>query len=135
MRKSRFVRLLVVAWTTAWFGVIVPLHQRGQYTLPGQLPTQPKACASIQASPMGCPSCCAGTFSTEADGPTGPATPTPAEKSHCAICHIVALTSTPPNLEIVHRPLPTLVHLFDESIESALVVPWYSPCHSRAPPF
>lgn len=93
--RARLLRLLFLLWLSAWFGVFVPWHERGQVTLPGGPASVASSCCpadrdtpSAAAAPP--PSCHATT------APAGDAESSQDRAARCAVCHIVATLATPP---------------------------------------
>src|SRR5687768_9574812 len=85
--NRRGYRWLLLAFACAWFGVLVPVHQRGIVQLPG---------------PARCHPCCPDQVETAAAGGKCPA-PDPAkgkDPSNCAICYFIATLDVPPPLTI-----------------------------------
>lgn len=88
MRRKAFTWLLI-AFTCAWFGALVPAHDRGRIQLPG-----PGAAASH--------ACCVG-------GEHKPGDPAPAKNSgNCAVCYFIATLDLPPTFELGIEPLGLL---------------------------
>ena len=78
-------RVLVLLFTAAWFGVVVPGHQRGAISFPG-----------TAVSTANLPPCHQKRLP---QSPTSPATP-----RQCIICTLAAMTSPPPVVEEVSAP-------------------------------
>ena len=81
--NHRGLRILVLLWACAWFGVIVPGHERGQIKLPGAGATQ------------GCDSCCDAPAShpKSSKEKADPA-------ANCAICFLTAQLQTPTTIDL-----------------------------------
>ena len=122
--SSRLLRWMVLGFTCLWFGVLLPVHQRGQIQLPGAAPR------------VAGPSCCnhsdASRHRSTHDGKQQPAKPSNPE--NCAVCHFIAGLDVPPPVTwYVERQ--GLV----ESVpaEQHVAVPHRAeilPFHGRAPP-
>lgn len=117
--SRRAVNWSVIVFALAWFGVLVPVHNRGQIAPFGARP-----CADDHA-------CCASDR---------PANPSPAEGRDrnparaCAVCFFIAGLDTPPPPTLVnHRFTPAARF---EAAPPAVpdATPPALPLHSRAPP-
>lgn len=111
MFLARF-RIPALLWVCLWYGVIVPLHQRGQITLPG---------ATISTS------CCANKEEGTAQGEQAVCRPATAAKGAktskhsepseeqiraCLVCYIVAVTQPAPDFHFT----PPAVHELAELV-------------------
>jgi len=115
--QSRALRNSVLIFTALWFGVLLPVHTRGQIALPGD----ESACEQAH-------SCCA------ANNPTR-STPDVPKKSHsCAVCYLIATLDLPAPLTI-SAPPPALVGLVrrDEPRQIVSHTPLLT-CSERGPP-
>ena len=83
---SRFLRWMVLGFTCLWFGVLVPVHQRGQIQLPGRAPT-------AGTPPAHCSKMAAGSACHKQPAPQEDA---PASTGNCAVCHYILGIHTPP---------------------------------------
>ena len=90
--RSRGLRWVVLAFTCAWFGVLLPVHQRGRITLPG-------ACADASALTAPSHGCCPAPGHTPGDAP--PAAP---DSRACAVCYYIATLDLPPALGLEIAP-------------------------------
>lgn len=106
--RSRFARVVVLAFQALWLNVILPGHQRGIVALPG---SACESCRLAESAP-----CQHGSTNAPSDSnKSGPGDPA----SHCAICHFAAMLSLPPVVDLsppVHRflelrPIPIAEHL------------------------
>ena len=85
MHSSAF-RILLLALLAAWFGVLLPVHVRGQIKLPGARPEAKHCCARDVPS-------------RQDPGET------PARSDDCAVCHYLAGLDMPAVFVIDVRPL------------------------------
>ena len=120
--SPRPARWFVLCFAALWFGVLVPVHNRGQIAVPG--------------SGRPCHSTAAASCHHRGPGQTpGPAPdPTPKRGSACAVCFFIAGLDTPP-------PVTTVEHLFGLAADGPVAEPAFPttarivlPFHSRAPP-
>ncbi|NBC11252.1 MAG: hypothetical protein GVY24_05875 [Planctomycetes bacterium] len=91
--RRKALRILALAWVLAWFGIVLPGHQRGAVRLPGQSSDTTEA-ETTAAAPGGkpCPLCV-----REPGGGEGDDSPAvPIRGGCCAICQFMATLSTPP---------------------------------------
>jgi hypothetical protein len=89
---SRLLRCILLGFTCLWFGMLVPMHQRGQIQLPGSEREQASAaggCCQKAAKP----SCHAGK------SPKG-GKPAP-NPGNCAVCHFIIGLHAPPPVTFV----------------------------------
>jgi hypothetical protein len=96
--RSRGLRWVVLAFTCLWFGVLLPVHQRGRITLPG---AECAAASALTAAAAASHSCC------PTPGHKSPDAPAPDSRA-CAVCYYIATLDLPPamGLEIAPpRPL------------------------------
>src|SRR5688500_18425504 len=123
--SSRLTRLLVLGFACMWFGMLVPIHQRGQIQLPG---------GKSEAAPA--------SHCKSADGHCAKKTPPPEQKKdtddnrgdNCAVCHFVAGLHTPPPVTVVEVRLG-LVR--DVPVDHAVLIPLRHaalPFHGLDPP-
>jgi len=82
--------MLALIWVLAWFGVILPGHQRGAVRLPGSsgTSTDPTQAAS-NTDTRPCPLCVA-------EPGDGESRRTPVRGGCCALCQFMATLTTPP---------------------------------------
>ena len=111
----RFTRILVLGFACLWFGMLVPIHQRGQIRLPG-----PSAAAADSPVASSAARCARG-------GPDAPCrlqpqsnwpAPDPARGGNdsesggggggCAVCHFIAGLHAPPPVTVGPAPLGLL---------------------------
>jgi hypothetical protein len=77
---------MVLGFTCLWFGVLLPVHQRGQIQLPG-------SAARVSA--------CARCVRTDTPSHKGePARNTPKDRGNCAVCHFIAGLNVPPPVTV-----------------------------------
>ncbi|MGD0387565.1 MAG: DUF2946 family protein [Tepidisphaeraceae bacterium] len=120
LKKSIAVFLLV--FEAAFLNVIVPGHTRGVITLSGK-----SSAASV--ADLGCPFC------SRPSGKDPKKTPDQKDQSECAICHIAALLTLPP---VVDLAPPLLCLAFVIQAPAPMSAPYTRiPLirHDRAPPF
>jgi hypothetical protein len=115
---------LFIAFQALWLNVVVPGHTRGAVTLPG---LAGPACATAGAG-WGC---CGGAGERETrKSPT----PTPEQRSRCAVCAFAARVTPPPVIDLapplleIVRARPVEAPRGIESVELRLAY------HGRAPP-
>ena len=134
---QRPVRWLVLCFAVAWFGVLVPVHNRGQIAMPGSpRHAAGHAChrdAAQSASPAhACHSAPVHTDCRHGHGSSAPEEGRDPES--CAVCFFVAGLHTPPPVTTVEQfhgyagTAPVAHPAAPESARLAL------PFHSRAPP-
>jgi hypothetical protein len=103
---SRFMRLpalrwLVLVFTCAWFGVLVPVHQRGAIQLPG---SAAHACCmkpggDAVAGAASVPACHRKAATEDKDAPAGKSS------GNCAVCYFVAGLDLPAPVMLDVPPL------------------------------
>jgi hypothetical protein len=120
--RRRALHWLVLGFTTLWFGVLVPVHNRGEITLPG-------SDALLKARTAH--ACCAATSEPKPADPCH----TPASRSGtCAVCFFIATLDAPPPFTWVETRLG-LAGVVDAARPDELPAARISlPFHSRAPP-
>lgn len=92
----------LIAFTFAWFGMLVPAHDRGRIQLPG-LPA------------AGEHSCCATAAHKKSD-------PAPVKNTgNCAVCYFIATLDLPPAFELGIEPLALAA--IENAPQPAAVVP------------
>jgi hypothetical protein len=118
----RALHWLVLGFTTLWFGVLVPVHNRGEISLPG----------SERDARQTAHACCADSSSAARHAP-GHA-PAPSRGGACAVCSFIATLDAPPPVTWVETRLGLIGTLDaprpDELPAARVVLPF----HSRAPP-
>ncbi|HEX4792545.1 MAG TPA: hypothetical protein VH370_02070 [Humisphaera sp.] len=116
--RNRGLRISVLIFAALWFGVLLPVHTRGQIALPGDQ----SACEQAH-------SCCASSHE-------GHPTPDAPRKSHsCAVCYLIATLDLPAPMT-VNAPPPTLAGLVRRDTPRRIVS--HTPlltCSERGPPF
>jgi hypothetical protein len=121
--RRRVLHWLVLGFTTLWFGVLVPVHNRGEIGLPG---------SDTRLSVRTSHACCA-----------TPSDPKPADPCHapassrggaCAVCYFIATLDAPPPVTWVEGRLGLVgvapAPRRDELPAARITLPF----HSRAPP-
>jgi hypothetical protein len=111
--RSRGLRILLTLFCAAWFGVLLPVHRRGQIRIPG-----------VDAARA----CC------EPGARQGPKHAPPRDAGNCAVCYVIATLDLPaaivndaPALREAHAVHATRVVRAD--VRRAIL-----PVHERAPP-
>jgi hypothetical protein len=128
--SSRLLRWIVLGFTCLWFGMLVPIHQRGQIQLPGRG-------ASASVAPSGhCNRADAPCHRKVAAGdkqhPQKPGTP--GDRENCAVCQfILGLHAPPPVTWYVERLglVEVLAAAHYDAVAHCNVV---LPIQGRAPP-
>ena len=136
----RPVRWLVLWFAVAWFGVLVPVHNRGQIAVPG---TEPAAFsgAACHADHAAAAPAAQAAHSCHSARPAGcdrhdapDQGPAPKRGGSCAVCFFLAGLDAPP-------PVTTVEHLFGLVGEadfaepaSPVVAAPVLPFNSRGPP-
>jgi hypothetical protein len=120
---SRFTRWLVLGFACLWFGMLVPIHQRGQIQLPGASAEMSRA--KHCNKPNGhCKK------SEQPDKQEGEGK----DRDNCAVCHFIAGLHAPPPVTVVETRLG-LVR--DVPLDHAFVAPLRHaalPFHGLDPP-
>ena len=131
----RPVRWFVLCFAVAWFGILVPVHNRGQIAMPGTAGVARPHCHEGRPAELARPA--HACHSTQPDADCHPGSrddaPDPNPES-CAVCFFVAGLHTPP-------PVTTVEHLLGYAGEAPVAQPaapesarLVLPFHSRAPP-
>ena len=135
----RLVRWFVLCFAVAWFGVLVPVHNRGQIAVPG---TEPMAFAGAAchaehaaAAPAAQPAhSCHSARPARCDHHAPDPDPAPKRGGSCAVCFFLAGLDAPP-------PVTTVEHLFGIVREAHVAEPASPvtafpalPFNSRGPP-
>ena len=131
--SSRRLRWLVLCFTCVWFGMLVPVHQRGAITLPGT-PAVARGDGASHCSRMSDPSSAChkrllGQQKDRSDGKRAPA-----RARSCAVCHFIVALHAPPPVVSVEARLGLLEHL---PVEARAVAPLRHPAlpfHGLDPP-
>ena len=121
--RRRPLRWLVLCFATLWFGVLVPVHNRGEIAVPG---------SGAGSTPT---SHCHSASSTQADaGSRHCPEKKPCPARACAVCFFVAGLDTPPPVTTVVTRHGTagVLDLPPPAEPSAARITL--PFHSRAPP-
>ena len=126
--SRRALHWLVLGFATLWFGVLVPVHNRGEITLGGTA----NACTHhvTRASLPPCHAAAAIPSSQDHDCPAD----APRPKGACAVCFFIAGLDAPPPVTLIETrlgfagaaPAPA-----PHDLPAARVT---LPFHSRAPP-
>ena len=123
----RALHWLVLGFTTLWFGVLVPVHNRGEIGVPGG----DGHCASHpQATPT--PPCHASTAEPRNKGDLPDSAPR--QRRTCAVCYFIAGLDAPPPVTVIVTRLGfagTSELPAPQELPTAKVT---LPFHSRAPP-
>jgi hypothetical protein len=93
--SSPLLRWSVLAFACLWFGMLVPVHQRGQIQLPGG-----RADAASAVHCKGADGHC-----NKKTKPAGKQDGTPKGRENCAVCHFVAGLHAPPPVTAVEARL------------------------------
>ena len=112
---------LVLGFATLWFGVLVPVHNRGEIAVAG---SGDSAC-SDDAPP------CHAT-KRPCHGGLPDSTPRPARA--CAVCYFIAALDGPPPVSVVQTRLGLSGQLRPQAPQAVRAVRVTLPYHSRAPP-
>ena len=117
--------MLVLGFACLWFGMLVPVHQRGQVQLPGPGGAE-RASAAARCN------------RTDADAPCRKDRPQPAggdrESGRCAVCHFIVGLHAPPPVTAVEAALGLLGTLPPESAPVAPRRHSALPFHGLDPP-
>lgn len=134
----RSVRWLVLCFAVVWFGVLVPVHNRGQIAMPGAPgPAARHRCHAdrSEVAQAARPAHACHSAPLHADcRHHAPASDDDRDPESCAVCFFVAGLHTPP-------PVTTVEHLLGYAGEAPVAQPaalesarLVLPFHSRAPP-
>jgi hypothetical protein len=122
----RALHWLVLCFTTLWFGVLVPVHNRGEISLPGWAPAERTAAAHR---------CCpADTTPLPEQGPAPCHDPARSSGGACAVCAFIATLDAPPPVTVVETRLGLAGTFEAPRPEAPTSVRVTLPFHSRAPP-
>ena len=120
--RGRSFRIALLVFQTLWLNVIVPGHQRGVVSLPGEAQS---SCHAAAARP-----CCG---SGHPGGPNKSGKPgDPA--LHCAICYFAARVTPTPPIVFAPEPLRLLEVLNPEAAPARAAIPFILSYDGRAPP-
>lgn len=120
---------MVLGFACLWFGMLVPIHQRGQIQLPGANATA----GATAAAESHCNRPDAPCHRKAKDGKPSPAKS--GSKDNCAVCHLIitGLHAPPPHTVYVER-LGLVEVLAVERQEDIAHAATILPFHGRAPP-
>jgi hypothetical protein len=122
----RALRWLILGFATLWFGVLVPVHNRGEIALPGAK----KSCHAVAAHQC-CPAAAHKAHSEHNHDCPDPASPL---SGACAVCFFISGLDTPPPVTVLVTRLG-LVGAHDSPRPQELPAARITlPFHSRAPP-
>ena len=118
---------MVLCFATLWFGVLVPVHNRGEIRLPGAGPAADATCAHR---------CC--DHATAPEPQHGGGTPCHDDGSRkggsCAVCFFIAGLDAPPPVTMIEARLGLVgaceIHRPDDLPAARVILPF----HSRGPP-
>jgi hypothetical protein len=120
---------MVLGFACLWFGMLVPIHQRGQIQLPGSSSSSSSATAEATSH---CSRPDAPCHRKAHDGKQPPGKPTNPE--NCAVCHFILGLHVPPPVTWCVERLGLVEVLTVERqagmAHSATILPF----HCRAPP-
>ena len=122
--SSRLTRLLVLGFACLWFGMLVPIHQRGQIQLPGGK-SEAAAAGRCQRADGHC---------AKQSKPADQKGDTQQDRDNCAVCHFVAGLHAPPPVTVVETRLGLVRDL---PVDHAFVAPLRHaalPFHGLDPP-
>lgn len=127
--QCRALRWLVLGFTTLWFGVLVPVHNRGQIGLPGSecAARHDVASACHDATPS-----CHNTSGNSAGREHHESAPRPARA--CAVCYFIAGLDAPPPVTVIVTRLGFAGSTEVAAPQQPASVRITFPYHSRAPP-
>jgi hypothetical protein len=120
--RRRVLHWLGLGFTTLWFGVLVPVHNRGEITLPGS--------DGLPAARAGHACCAAHTEPKPADPCDAPASP----RGTCAVCFFIATLDAPPPFTWVETRLGLAGVVESVRPGEPPAARVALPFHSRAPP-
>jgi hypothetical protein len=125
--NSRLLRCILLGFTCLWFGMLVPMHQRGQIQLPGSEREQASDAGVGCCQKASKPSCHNGKSSKDGK----PAAPNP---GNCAVCHFIVGLHAPPPVTFVETR-HGLVELIEAGQPSTFVARHAAlPYHGLDPP-
>ena len=124
--SSRRLRWIVLGFAFLWFGMLVPVHQRGQMKLPGSVRAAEPAsnCSRASDPASACHKQKQGTGKDDAPGRAG----------DCAVCHFIAGLQAPPPTVVYETRLGLLEVL---PVDLPFVLPLRHPAlpfHGLDPP-
>ena len=122
--RSRLLRWMVLGFACLWFGMLLPVHQRGQIQLPGN--------SATTATVSHCNRPDAPCHRKLHDGKEQPGKPV--SRENCAVCQLIlGLHAPPPVTWYVERLGLVEVLATDRQADAArcaIILPF----HGRAPP-
>ena len=113
--RSRLLRWIVLGFACLWFGMLLPVHQRGRIQLPGRVASRAHA------------SCCRAH-----DGKQQP--DKPANRENCAVCQLILGLHAPPPVTWYVERLGLIEVLAAERQADLARCATILPFHGRAPP-
>ncbi|MBC7785500.1 MAG: DUF2946 family protein [Burkholderiales bacterium] len=119
--NSRRLNWLVLGFTCLWFGMFVPVHQRGLMQLPGGV----AAAHCSTEKPSHCQKKTAGKKPVEKQSP---------KTANCAVCHFIAGLHVPPPVTVVESRLGLLDLRPLVKPATPVISRQVLPIHGRAPP-
>ena len=127
--RSAALRWIVLAFTCAWFGVLVPIHQRGSIQLPGGGTSccETKKTETAQAD---VPACHRKPVAPADDHDAPPAKPA----SNCAVCYFVAALDLPAPVLLTVPPLGPAEPLPTFDLPTPAEREYIATCLERGPP-
>ena len=128
--RRRPLHWVVLCFATLWFGILVPVHNRGEIGLPGDAPDRASSRAAATAG-----HCHAAPTPAQAEG-TGRHCPDPkaGRSGACAVCFFVAGLDAPPPVSVIITRLGA-AGVLDLPPPAELPAARVTlPFHSRAPP-
>jgi hypothetical protein len=126
--SSPWLRWLVLCFACVWFGMLVPVHQRGQITLPG---TGAPASGERQSH---CSRAADPSSPCHKRGQKPGEKQAPAQPGSCAVCHFIAGLHAPPPVVSVEARLGLLENLPAEDRAVAPLRHPALPFHGLDPP-
>jgi hypothetical protein len=115
--RRRGLRIAILVFVTLWFGVLVPIHTRGQIPIPGD--------CSAQSDWR---QCCARTHRGDSHSRL------PVRPHACGVCYVIATLDLPPEL-ILYVPPPSPSEPVDRVAPVIHVsIAARTTCLERAPP-
>jgi hypothetical protein len=131
----RITRIFVLGFACLWFGMLVPIHQRGQIQLPGPGFARADGATDTKAHCPGGPNapCHAKQKARPGSAPgDGPAED--AAGGGCAVCHFIAGLDLPAPIDLGIAPLGFLHALPSEVAPAAPARHGALPFHGLDPP-
>jgi hypothetical protein len=129
---SRLLRWLVLGFACLWFGMLVPIHQRGQIQLPGSKAQAAELATQCARTPDGAAHCHKPPH--EQTGQPQPAKQDGDKPENCAVCHYILGLHIPPPVMFEVAPLGLLRERVAEEPAVAPVRHAALPFHGLDPP-